>query len=304
MTDVNLDTTIYPEGPWTHHNVAAHGSRFHVVEAGAGPALLFLHGFPTFWWTWRHYMPRFAERGYRAMAMDLRGYAGSDHPPHGYDPLTLAGDVAAVLRSSGVDQAIVVGHGWGGYIAWTMAVTEPDVVAGIVPIAMPHPRALRKHTLRSAKQMRALTYTASWQLPFWPERSLQANDGARIEELLQRWSGTSSWPDALSAARYRTAFSRWPTAHTAVEYHRWAVRSLVRPDGIGFMRRMRATIEAPVLHIHGNRDPMILQSTCRGSEAHVNGSYDFHSIDAGHFPHEENPAAFEAVVTAWLKKRQ
>jgi pimeloyl-ACP methyl ester carboxylesterase len=303
VTEVDLDATIYPSGPWVHRNVSAHGSRFHTVEAGDGPALVFLHGFPTFWWTWRNQLPHFADLGYRAIAMDLRGYAGSDHPPEGYDPMTLAGDVAAVLRSSGVDQATVIGHGWGGFIAWTMAVTDPDLVAGIVPIGMAHPRALRRSGFRSVKQLRSLRYAASWQFPFWPERSLQAHGGARIAELLHQWSGTPSWPDTSTVDRYRAAFSRWPTAHTAVEYHRWAVRSLIRPDGIGFMRRMRQPIEVPVLHVHGARDPMIHESSALASAASVHGPYEFALMDAGHFPHEEIPMAFNATVSDWLSRQ-
>jgi len=303
VTEVDLDATIYPPGPWTHRNVAAHGARFHIAEAGDGPALVFLHGFPTFWWTWRNQLPHFADLGYRAIAMDLRGYAGSDHPPEGYDPLTLAADVAAVLRSIGVKQAVIIGHGWGGFIAWTMAVTEPEVVSGIVPIAMAHPRVLRRSGFRSIKQLRSLSYAASWQLPFWPERSLQADNGARIAELLHEWSGTTSWPDTFTTDRYRAAFSRWPTAHTAVEYHRWAVRSLIRPDGISFMRRMRQHIDVPVLHVHGARDPMIHELSSMRSAAMVDGPYEFAVIDAGHFPHEENPEAFSAIVSDWLGKQ-
>lgn len=304
MTEVNVDTAIYPAGPWTHRDVAAHGARFHLVESGDGPAVVFLHGFPTFWWTWREQLPRFADLGYRAIAMDLRGYAGSDHPPEGYDPLTLAGDVAAVLRGSGVDRAIIVGHGWGGYIAWTMAISEPDVVAGIVPIGMPHPRMLRRHAFRNARQLRSLGYAASWQLPFWPERSLQADDAARVATLLERWSGTQAWPDQATADRYRAAFTQWPTAHTAVEYHRWAVRSLIRPDGIGYMRRMRQPIDVPVLHLHGERDPMIQMSSCEGSAAMVRAPYEFQVVDAGHFPHEENPDECNAIISEWLRRQR
>ena len=122
---------IRPEGPWTHRDVTANACRFHVVEAGDGPLVILLHGFPTFWWTWRHQLRSLAEAGYRAVAVDMRGYAGSDHPPHGYDPLTLAADVAGLVRALGEPDAFVVGQGWGGLVGWTVAAKHPEVIAQI-----------------------------------------------------------------------------------------------------------------------------------------------------------------------------
>ena len=94
--------------------VAANGARFHVAVAGEGPLVLLLHGFPTFWWTWRHQLPALAAAGHRVAAMDLRGFGASDKPPRGYDPRTLAEDVSGVIRSLGDRDAVVVGQGLGG----------------------------------------------------------------------------------------------------------------------------------------------------------------------------------------------
>ncbi|MBX6769877.1 MAG: alpha/beta fold hydrolase, partial [Actinomadura rubrobrunea] len=97
------------DGPWTHRAVSAGGTRFHVVEAGEGPLVLLLHGFPMFWWTWHHQMVSLPRAGYRAAAVDLRGYGGSDKPPRGYDLVTLAEDAAGLVRALGEANAIVVG---------------------------------------------------------------------------------------------------------------------------------------------------------------------------------------------------
>src|SRR5688500_13595303 len=93
------ERALFPEGPWRHRSVGANGSQFHCVEMGEGPLVLFLHGFPDFWATWEHQLPIVAEAGFRAVAMDLRGYGGSDKPPRGYDGYTSAGDVAGVTRA-------------------------------------------------------------------------------------------------------------------------------------------------------------------------------------------------------------
>ena len=108
-------------GPWRQHFVSANGIRLHVVEQGAGPLVVLLHGFPEFWWAWRHQLPGLAERGFRVAAIDLRGYGESDKPPRGYDLWTLAGDVSGLIGALGETRAAVVGHGWGGLIVGLFA---------------------------------------------------------------------------------------------------------------------------------------------------------------------------------------
>lgn len=292
---------IYAPGPWTHRDVAANGARFHVAEIGTGPMVVFLHGFPTFWWTWREHLAAVAAAGFRAVAMDLRGYGGSDHTPHGYDPTTLAHDVAGVIRSLGAESATVVGHGWGGLAAWSMPVLTPEVVDAIVPVSTPHPRRLRRAVFKDGVQRRQSLYAINYQWPFWAERSLMADDCARIGEILQDWSASASWPDAQTMLTYRSAFALWPTAHCAVEYHRWAFRSVLRSDGVRYAKRMNASISVPVLHIHGAADESVLPRTAEGSSAWVTGPYRFALLeDAGHFPHEETPTAFRDQLIPWL----
>ena len=92
------ESSVLIDGPWAHRFVSANGSRFHVVEAGTGPLVLFLHGFPEFWWAWQHQLRAVSDAGFRAVAVDMRGYGASDKPPRGYDGYTMAGDVAGYLE--------------------------------------------------------------------------------------------------------------------------------------------------------------------------------------------------------------
>src|SRR5690348_3753826 len=105
-----------------------------MVEAGAGPLVVLLHGFPEFWWAWRHQIVDLADAGFRVVAPDLRGYGASDKPPRGYDALTLAADIAGLVRAVGERDAVVVGHGWGGHVAWTLASAHPAVVRRLVVV--------------------------------------------------------------------------------------------------------------------------------------------------------------------------
>ena len=303
MTLLDPEAVVRAEGPWTHRAVPANGARFHVAEMGEGPLVLLLHGFPTFWWAWRRTLPALAAAGYRAAAMDLRGYAGSDHPPRGYDPFTLSADVTGVIRSLGERHAIVVGHGWGAFLAWTCAVVHPEAIRAIAPVSMPHPRRMRAAMVGDAAQRRAWGYVYGFQVPATPERDLLEDSAAQVGQLLRRWSATPDWPDPQTEATYRAAMLLLNTSHCALEYHRWALRSVPRPDGIRFARRMKDPIWAPVLHVQGGSDPTVLPSSARGSEVYVQGPYRWAELaGCGHFPHEEQPEEFHALLLDWLSE--
>jgi pimeloyl-ACP methyl ester carboxylesterase len=295
------EEAIWAPGPWEHKDVAANGARFHTVQMGDGPLVLLMHGFPMYWWTWRHLLPVLADAGYRAVAMDLRGYGGSDHTPHGYDPHTLSADAAGVVRALGHSSGVMVGHGWGGVIAWAAAVMRASAVRAVVPVSMPHPIALRRGMAADTEQRRLFRYTIGFQWPLTPERGLVKDDAAAVERLLQQWSGTPGWPDPATALMFRRAFQFSSTAHCAIEYHRWAVRSVPRPDGRRFQQRMAFPVRQPVLHVLGENDGSILPRISNGSEQHVAGRYERVDLaGVGHFPHEESADRFAGTLLRFL----
>jgi pimeloyl-ACP methyl ester carboxylesterase len=287
-------------GPWTHRSVHAGGTRFHVAELGDGPPVLLLHGFPQFWWTWRDQLVALAEAGFRAVAVDLRGYGGSDKPPRGYDLPTLASDAAGLIRALGETSATVIGHDWGGLLAWTMAAMDPKVVRRLVIVSAPHPLRLRGAIVTDPLgQGRASLRRLGFQLPFLPEHRLTTKGAALVGRLIEEWAGPE-WP--LEATRtYREMFRIPAVAHCALEYHRWFTRSQPRPDGRRYARQMRAEIQAPTLHLHGALDPCVLPRTAQGSGRFVAAPYRWRLMEgAGHFPHEERPTRFNAELLGWL----
>ncbi len=280
--------------------VAANGARFHVAVAGEGPLVLMLHGFPEFWWAWRHQLTALAAGGYRAAAMDLRGYGASDKPPRGYDPFTLSADVAGVIRSLGERDAVVVGHGWGGLVAWSAAVIHPRQVRRLAAVSVPHPRRLRAASLGNVRQLRAGRHVVGYQLPLLPERRLVADGGIEVLRLLDAWGGPD-WPDAEEATRYCQAIRIPGVAHSAMEGYRWAVRSLPRPDGLRYAARMKSPVTVPTLQIQGELDGPTTARSATGSGRYVEADYRWHLVPGvGHFPHEEDPEMFTRLLLEWL----
>ena len=124
--------------------------------------------------------------------------------------------------------------------------------------------------------------------------------GSRITELMRNWSLDSSWLDADAVLRYQSAFTCWPTAHTAIEYHRWAMRSMFRTDGRRYMNSIEAPIAHDVLSIRGQQDPMVLEASFDGEQSYVRGRYESASLPTGHFIHEESPDDVSRLITDWL----
>jgi pimeloyl-ACP methyl ester carboxylesterase len=293
-------------GPWRHRDVSANGIRQHLAECGQGPLVVLAHGFPEFWWSWRHQLVGLADAGFRVVAVDLRGYGDSDKPPRGYDLWTLAGDLAGLVRALGEREATVIGHDWGGLVAWTLAALHPRLVRSLVLLNSPHPMALRRATWADPRgQGWAARHTMGFQLPMLPERSLRADGAARVERILRAWAG----PDWAAAAEFdevvrrnRDAMLIPGVAHCALEYFRWAVRSQARPDGRRFAAAVARPLEVPVLQVHGTGDPSLLERTARASARWVAADrYQYRTLPGvGHFPHEEAPHATNALIAGFL----
>lgn len=302
-------SSVRIDGPWTHRDVHANGIRFHTVEVDGrgpgrtGPLVLLLHGFPEFWWSWRHQLTGLAGCGARVVAVDLRGYGDTDKPPRGYDGWTLAGDIAGLVRALGESNAVLVGHDWGGLIAWSTATLHPRVVRGLAVLGAPHPVALRRALRRPGGQSRALRYAVGYQLPWWPERRIPAQDGAEVERVLRRWAGpvwTASSEFAETAARNRAAMQIPGVVHSAMEYYRWAMRSQLRTDGHRFRVELDKPVRVPVLQLHGALDPCLLPATAEASAAWA-PRREYHLLpEVGHFVHQEAPEETNRRLTAFV----
>ena len=302
-------TAVRLPGPWTHRAVSANGIRLHVAECGAGPLVVLLHGFPEFWWAWRHQLVALADRGHRVVAVDLRGFGDSDKPPRGYDLWTLAGDVAGLIRALGESRADVVGHGWGGMIGWTVTALHPRLVRSLAVLGAPHPLAVRRAVLRDPRGQgrAAAAYALGFQLPRWPERSLRVNGGARVETILtagsgRDWAASADFTEAVQ--QYRMAIRVPGVVHSALEYFRWAARSQLRAEGRRFAAAVARPAAVPVLQVHGADDPWLLASTAAAAAPWAGGDHQRHVLPGvGHFPHEAAPGLLDRLLAEFLEPR-
>ena len=293
-------------GPWTHREVSANGIRLHVAEMGSGPLVLLLHGFPEFWWSWRHQLPALAAMGRRAVAVDLRGYGDSDKPPRGYDPWTLSGDVAGLVRALGERQADLVGHDWGGILSWCTAALHPAVVRSVTVLAAAHPRAMGQALLRDSGQRAAARDVAGFQVPWLPEHRLTRENAFVVEQLLRggagsRWQASSEFPSV--ARRYREAMLIPAAAHCALEYYRWVGRSRFRFDGQRLSHAVNRQVRVPVLQVQGAADPYVLERTARRSAGWAGSGYRYVVLPGvGHFVQQEVPEHTTALLTEFLRR--
>jgi len=218
--------------------------RLHYVEAGEGPLIVLLHGFPEFWYGWRLQIAPLAAAGFRVVAPDLRGYNLSSKPdgvaPYSADKL--AADVRGLIQERGAESALVAGHDWGGTAAWTLAMNHPEVVDRLAILNAAHPRKLNEG-LRHPSQLRRSWYFFYFQLPGLPERRARRWHWRFFTRFLRdaRPPHTEQEID-----RYVDAWSQPGAAKAMIDYYRAAVR-------LGSKQEIRP-ISAPTLVIWGQGD--------------------------------------------------
>lgn len=260
------------------------GITLHIREMGHGPLVLLLHGFPDCSYTWRHQLPPLAAAGFHAVAPDLRGYDGSSRPRgvSAYSTSVLAADIAGLVTALGAERADVVGHDWGGGVAWTFAMLHPDRLRRLAILNAPHPVTFRRH-LRSLQQARRSWYIFAFQLPVMPERGLARNDFASLRKVFRT---ASVRPGAFSEEdieRHVDAVRPEGALTAAINYYRAAFRDAGRGD-----QRARH-IGAPVLVLWGDRDRFLGTELAEPGSEWVPNVEVRHSPEAGHWIQHDVP---------------
>jgi pimeloyl-ACP methyl ester carboxylesterase len=270
------------------------GVRLHYVEAGEGPVVVLLHGFPEFWYSWRHQIPALADAGYHVVAPDMRGYNLSAKPAgwRAYDAEHLAGDIAALIRHFGVEKAPVVGHDWGAAVAYLTAMDHPDVVERLAILNVPHP-ARMLDGFRTVRQLRKSWYMFFFQIPFLPERLL-ARDGFSFAKRSLRADSPGSFSDA-DIECYVETWSQRGALTGMINYYRAALRQSPRKA----LERMNP-INCPVLVIWGERDRHLGRELARPDPKWVPNVRVERLPEATHWVQHDAPERVNELLTEFL----
>jgi pimeloyl-ACP methyl ester carboxylesterase len=282
--------------------VHANGLDFAYLEAGDGPLVLLLHGFPDNANTWSHQMPVLAASGYRVVAPWLRGYAPTAIPRNGwYDKATLAVDIAELIKTlDGGKPVHLVGQDWGAIIAYAVLAAYPDLIRRAVVMAVPHPAEVAKSML-VARHVHRSFHWWFFQLPELPERALAADDFAFIDYLWKFWTAPG-YEDAAHIANIKLMLAKPGVLAATLGYYRAMLGAAGgEPANAGLRALIDRPISVPTLALCGSEDLRAELMTDQGQ--YFTGEYRFELVGgAGHFLHREQPAAVTKLVVDWLGK--
>lgn len=240
----------------THETATVNGVTLHSVTAGPedGDLALLLHGFPEFWYSWQYQIPALVEAGYRVVAPDMRGYNRSEKPTgvSAYDIEELIADVAGLIDHHGREQAHVVGHDWGGLVAWWVGIERPDVVDRLAVLNAPHPARYEEHLWSSPSQLRKSWYVLYFQLPKLPEVGFRWNDYAVVESLFREQATDGAFTDE-DLQRYKSALAEPGALTAALNYYRAMFRRTSKTTLLGGGPDDH-TVDAPTLLVWGEQD--------------------------------------------------
>jgi pimeloyl-ACP methyl ester carboxylesterase len=279
---------------WQHRDIITNGIRMHYVTQGEGPLVVLLHGFPEFWYSWRYQIPFLAGHGYMVVAPDLRGYNETDKPSKGYNVSTLLRDIVGLIKGLERDKAIIVGHDWGGALAWAFAARYPQMTERLIVLNAPHPAAFARE-LRTWRQLRKSWYMFFFQLPWLPEYVLGRNHATPLGWILYRTAVQKSAfpPDVIE--RYRDAMSKPGALTGGINYYRamfTRVRSLRASSG--------AIINVPTLLIWGEQDVALGIELTHDLEQWVPNIQIRRLPDSGHWVQQEKPDAVNELILEFL----
>lgn len=282
---------------WEHREAVVNGVRLHYVEAGSGPLVVLLHGFPEFWYSWRHQIPALAAAGFRVLAPDLRGYNLSDKPPgvSAYRIEVLLKDIEGLIQQAGEEKASVVGHDWGGVLAWYFAMRHPERVERLIVLNAPHPAAYRRE-LRSWTQLRKSWYVFLFQVPGLPEQVIGAGDYDLIGRMLCRQPVHAGAFSAEDVRYYKHALARPGALTAALNYYR-ALGNPLR------LTEATAPIAAPTLLLWGEQDSFLSTRLTEGLNAWVPNLSVVRFPDVSHWVQNDAPERVNRLMIAFLRGR-
>ncbi len=270
------------------------GVKIHYMAEGKGPLVVMIHGFPDYWATWKPLMATLSAAGYRVAAMDTRGYNLSDKPQGvaAYAMPNLIGDVGAVIKAEGQQNAIVVGHDWGAAIAWQTVLNRPDLVNKLIIMAVPHPAGMARELATNKDQQANSQYARNFQ-----------KEGSEKLLTAERLAGMAN-KNPAEAPGYLEAFKRSDFA-AMMNYYRANYPRITADTPPPAAPATYPQIKVPVLVIHGMKDTALNAAGHSGTWNYVAADTTILMIPtAGHFVQHDAEALVDRTIKDWLDQRR
>ncbi len=280
-----------------HHFVKVNSINLHYVTAGEGPLVILLHGFPEFWYGWKNQIPALAKK-YKVVAVDLRGYNESDKPKgvKHYASKTIALDIKELIFSLNEKKAHIIGHDWGGGIAWTLAQHYPECVDKLIVLNCPLPQILLKHFFSNFSQLKKSWYMFFFQLPGLPERYIGKDLKAFFKRGLRGWAHNKSAFTNEDIDEYVKAFQRPGAITGALNYYRAAFRA-----GLNAESRKINPIQSDTLLIWGEDDQALGKELTYDMEKYFKGNFRIQYIsNCSHWVQHEYPELVNQSILDFL----
>lgn len=292
---------------WQHQFIEANRVRLHYVTQGEGDLVVLLHGFPEFWYSWRYQIPALAKH-FKVVVPDLRGYNDSEKPGSGYDLDTLTTDIRSLIENLGYQSAHLVGHDWGGAIAWNFAQRFPQALERLAILSAPHPQRFLPHLFSNLaagnlEQIRRSWYLVAFQVPGVPEWLIQQNLREFVRNVFRGLAVRKGEFTQETAQMYEAALEKPGAIAAALTYYRqFFYRPFVSP--VGWFREMvthPCVIAAPTLVLWGEEDAVLTKDLAEDLRHAVSGLFELKFVpNCGHWIQQEVPQMVNRELLAFL----
>lgn len=287
------------EADWQHHFIETNRIRLHCVSQGEGELVVLLHGFPEFWYSWRYQIPALA-RYFKVVVPDLRGYNDSDKPESGYDLDTLTADIQGLIKQLGYVKAHIVGHDWGGAIAWNLAQKFPQSLDRLAILNAPHPQRWLTEIGGNFDQLQRSWFILACQLPALPEWLIQLNLREFVKNIFQNEAIRKGAFTADLTKIYQDALAKPGALSAALNYY----RQLMSPGNLlQTLARSPKPVKSPTLVLWGENDSFLSPKFTEGLDKLIQAPFELKLVpQCGHWIQQEVPHLVNRELIAFLRQ--
>ena len=291
----------FPDSEWEHHFVETNHIRLHCVAQGQGDLVILLHGFPEFWYSWRYQIPALA-RYFKVVVPDLRGYNDSDKPLEGYDLNTVSADIQGLIKHFGYLRAHIVGHDFGGIIAWHIAQKFPQLLNKLAILNAPHPRRFGQEIISNLDQLIRSWYLLAFQLPNLPEWLIQLNLKDFVDRLFRGEAIRKAAFTSENLQLYQAALAKPRALTAAINYYRQMITPQFWQEYWGPSLQ---PVTVPTLVLWGEEDSFLSQKLTNNLEQLIAAPYQLKLVPhCGHWIQQEAPQTVNRELLNFLLKSQ